>query len=112
MGRTFRNLVGIIAALCLMLIHSSPTAAMDGDQSDWVVLFRADNSLLWNRDAGDASMENGFAIRLANAPAKVRYLRLKRMDSGDTVIATVNRDQLGRTVDLDSDFIWAGGAIP
>jgi hypothetical protein len=113
MGRTFRNLMGILSALCVLLFHVSSVTALDGaDQSDWVVLFRADNSMLWNQDSGDASMDNGYAIRLANAPAKARYLRLKRMDSGESVIVTVNRDQLGRTVDLDSDFIWAGGAIP
>lgn len=111
MKRIFTNLMAIFfAALCVLLAAPLPARA-DGDQSDWVVLFRADNPMLWNTQAGDPSAENGFAMPLSNAPSGARYLRLKRTDSGDAVIIAVDRSQMGRIAELENEFYWVGGAI-
>jgi hypothetical protein len=57
------------------------------DAAGWAVLFRADDPALWNSDAGTRLMQNGYAVTLDRLPADIRYLRVKRMDTGESVIA-------------------------
>jgi hypothetical protein len=55
----------------------------------WVILFRSDDPGLWNTDAQD------FALPLKKAPATIAFVRLRRMDTGDTQIVRLTRRQLG-----------------
>ena len=58
----------------------------------WTVLFRSDNPTAWNTfGSGEA-----FARPVTWAPRGTRYLRLKRMDTGDAEIIPVVRDDLFR----------------
>jgi|GEM_PF-1756385 len=93
-------------------------AAASADNSGWTVIFRADNPLLWNTNAGDSSSQNGYAIQLTSAPAELRFLKLTRMDTAAAVIIALGRgakpapwkpEQLTRTATLDGNLVWDGG---
>jgi hypothetical protein len=74
----------------------------------WTVLFSADDPSLWDTD----SKGSQFAIPLKQAPAKVRYLRLRRMDSGEAMILPLTRDQLknGKPPTTEVSVWWNGSA--
>jgi hypothetical protein len=74
---------------------SKPAAegALQADSSGWVVLFRGDDAGLWNTAAGTRLMQNGYAVTLDRAPAEVAYVRVKRMDTGEAVIAACTPEQ-------------------
>ncbi len=56
----------------------------------WTVLFRSDDPSVWNTD----SPAPRFAMPACRAHSRVRYLRLKRMDTGEMLILPITRDQL------------------
>jgi hypothetical protein len=61
-------------------------------QGKWVVLFRANDPSVWNTD----SPEESFAVPVQRAAGMVRYLRLRRMDTGQEQILAVDGEQLLR----------------
>ncbi len=79
------------------------------DAAGWMVLFRNDAPGLWNSDAGNPDLAKGFAGTMNEAPASVLYVRIKRMDSGETVIAPLNRKDLTSVVKIDGSLLWCGG---
>jgi hypothetical protein len=76
----------------------------------WTILFRSEDPSVWDKDA----RENGeqVAIPLKYAPASMRYLRLRRMDTGEALILPLTRDQLrnGKVMAPEADFWWNGTA--
>ncbi|HVX83295.1 MAG TPA: hypothetical protein VH253_00615 [Phycisphaerae bacterium] len=95
--------------------HAQPTASQPATQSaalpgpdGWLTLFRASDPALWNSDAGDPAAADGFALPISDAPENLRYLRLKRMDTGDAVIVQLTRDDLASKVLPGRCFVWAG----
>ena len=56
----------------------------------WTVLFRADDPALWNTD----SPGKEFAVPVRRAHSTIRYLRLKRLDTGESLIVAVARARL------------------
>src|SRR5688572_367596 len=88
---------------------TSTAPAADGD---WTILFRGDDPTLWNTDGGggDTAAEN-YAIKLEKTPQAVRYLRLKRLDTGDAVIIPAPRDVVVRRGDLaGKQYFWNGAS--
>lgn len=79
------------------------------DAAGWMVLFRADDPALWNTDAANPDIANGFAGGLDKAPAVVVYLRMKRMDTGETIIVPMNHASLLGDVNINDVMLWAGG---
>jgi hypothetical protein len=77
----------------------------------WTALFAWDDPSVWDKDAKNTKGEQ-VAIPVKYAPAKTRYLRLRRMDTGDALIIPVTRDELtnGKPKDSDADFWWNGSA--
>jgi hypothetical protein len=75
--------------------------------SDWLVVFRSADPSVWNTHS---PLKSIFAIPLSQAPIDVRYLRLKRMDTGEIQIVAVRHADLARYPGLqtDQDFIWNG----
>jgi hypothetical protein len=74
----------------------------------WTGLFRSDDPSLWNTfSSGD-----NFAMPAGRAHSKVRYLRLKRMDTGDQLIFPITRDDLAREPKQKPDrgVAWNGSA--
>jgi hypothetical protein len=63
-----------------------------GGEERWTVLFRSSNPALWN----SASKGNDYAIPLKQAPAVIRFLRLRRMNTGEQLIVPLQRHQLDR----------------
>jgi hypothetical protein len=76
----------------------------------WTILFRADDPSVWDKDAKGAKGEQ-IAIPLKYAPA-FRYLRLRRMDTGEALILPLTRDQLenGKPRAPEEAFWWNGTA--
>jgi hypothetical protein len=74
----------------------------------WWLLFRADDPAVWNTD----SRGKNLAVPLRRAPATIRYLRLRRMDTGEALILPLTRDQLlnGKPRTPEVGFWWNGTA--
>jgi hypothetical protein len=77
----------------------------------WTILFRADDPSVWDKDAKGAKGEQ-IAIPLKFAPDTFRYLRLRRMDTGEALILPLTPDQLqnGKPVGREAAFWWNGTA--
>jgi hypothetical protein len=77
----------------------------------WTILFRSDDPSVWDKDAKGANGEQ-VAIPLKFAPARFRYLRLRRMDTWDALILPLTPDQLqnGEPRAPEADFWWNGTA--
>lgn len=80
----------------------------------WVVLFRGRDPKGWNtalKGRGDA-----YAIPLAEAPADLKYLRLRRLDTNEALIIPMTRDRLTQAVDSHTDarspYRWCGSNRP
>ena len=56
----------------------------------WMVLFRSDDPSVWNKD----STGDKFALPVRRAHGGIRYLRLKRMDTGEFLIVPLAARQL------------------
>jgi hypothetical protein len=77
----------------------------------WTLLFAYDDPAVWDKDAKNTKGEQ-VAIPLKFAPEKFRYLRLRRMDTGEALILPLTPDQLrnGKPHDPDAAFWWNGTA--
>ncbi len=77
----------------------------------WRILFRSDKAVHWDKDAKNERGEQ-IAIPVRYAPATTRYLRLRRMDTGEALILPLTRDDLtnDKPKDPDEDFWWNGTA--
>ena len=69
---------------------------LDETDKKWVVIFRSSNSRHWNEDVNDT---DHFAVKLSNAPPKIRYLRMRRVDTEDMVIIPLASASLGATAE-------------
>jgi hypothetical protein len=76
-----------------------------GKADKWVVLFRSKNPVHWNREIDS---NGSFAIPLKQAPAGVRFLRLKRESNDTYVIVGITDQQLETDGAIDDAFGWAG----
>ena len=78
--------------------------------SKWSILFRADDPSVWNTDAkGPDGVP--IALSLISAPASFKYLRLRRMDTRESLIVAVTPEQLenGKAPASEAGFWWNGG---
>jgi hypothetical protein len=62
----------------------------EGPPRGWTTLFRSDDPSIWNT----VSPGKDFAIPASRAHGKIRYLRLKRMDTKAVQIVPITRDRL------------------
>jgi hypothetical protein len=63
-------------------------------QRRWVVLFSGNDPAVWNTYGNDST----YAIPLDRAPSRVRYLRLRRLDTNEAIIVSTDRASLGRAI--------------
>jgi hypothetical protein len=84
----------------------APKKAAAPEPARWKILFRSDNPALWDTNT------KGKAIPLRYAPKKLRYLRLRRMDTGEALIIRLTPDQLrnGKPPASEKGFWWNGTA--
>jgi hypothetical protein len=59
-------------------------------QGNWTILFRSDDPGYWDTPGNAAN----YAIPLFRAPAGIRYVRLKRMDTGEAIITPITASRL------------------
>jgi hypothetical protein len=69
-----------------------PVGPNDGSPADgWMVLFRSADPTVWNTESQGARK---FAIPAERARLDIRFLRLKRTETGETLIIPITRDEL------------------
>ncbi len=75
---------------------------------DWMVLFRSDDPAVWNTDSPGAK----FAVPLRRVPTTIRFLRMKRIDTGATLILPISYQHLLREdkPELTEACWWNGTA--
>jgi serine/threonine protein kinase len=74
----------------------------------WTVLFRSADPSVWNTDSPDPKR---FAIPVTQAPRDIRYLRLKRMDTGEAQIIDIRYADLAQApkqLPKNEGFTWNG----
>ena len=70
------------------------------------VLFRSSDPNLWNTNTNE---DKRFAIPVNKAPKEIRYLRLKRMDTGEAIIVPISHNQLTRSARVgEQSSFWNG----
>jgi hypothetical protein len=77
----------------------------------WTVLFRSDDPTLWDKNAKTTKGEQ-VAIPIKYAPGTLQYLRLRRMDIGDSLIIPMTYDDLdnGKPPEDEKGYWWNGSA--
>ena len=92
-----------------LVTKDDPSSAtnVSGALKGWMVLFRSADPSVWNTDTPD---ETRFAIPVARADSKIRFLRLKRMDTGEMLIIPISRANLAEAPKSmgDHGFVWNG----
>jgi hypothetical protein len=85
---------------------AAPAPAAESDK--WAVLFRADDPSAWDTPSYTAEK---WGVPLHLVP-EFRYLRLRRMDTGETLILALTRDQLrnDKPPHPDTGYWWNGTA--
>jgi eukaryotic-like serine/threonine-protein kinase len=81
------------------------------DPKCWTILFRSDDPSVWNTDSPDPAK---YAIPVTQAPKDLRYLRLKRMDTGEIQVISVRYPdlaQMPRQMPDNQNFVWNGAAF-
>jgi hypothetical protein len=83
-------------------------ATDDADHPNhWRILFRSKKPELWNTNTQTG---DDFAIPMQSTPEGVRYLRLRRLDTGDAIIIAISRGRIGRVDPQGAKVRWNGGA--
>src|SRR5207237_1308559 len=82
------------AGLSWLFLHGKPASSsfnpLGGKADRWTVLFRSDDPAVWDT----SSQGDRFAIPLNRAPTVIHYVRLRRLDNGETLILPLTRRQL------------------
>lgn len=70
----------------------------------WTTLFRSADPTLWNTDY---SGPKGVAMSLDSAPQDIRFLRMRRMDTGESIIIDIEAPRLG-SMFFQNSVGWEG----
>jgi hypothetical protein len=95
-GREIPKTAFEIAVKCTPLTEeerrflAAPASEEGPAPKGWKVLFRSSDPADWNT----VRQGESFAIPAAHAHSRIRFLRLKRVDTGSAMIVPVTRDQL------------------
>jgi hypothetical protein len=74
------------------LVHLPRETGQESTRKGWLVLFCSDDPSIWNTDhPGDS-----FAVPVRRADRRIRYLRLKRMDTQEFMIIPIGIQDLQR----------------
>ena len=65
--------------------------------SNWTVVMRSRDPSLWNSNAGQPDKQNGYSIFLSHLPKVLNWLKLTRLDTGESLIIPVQRRTLRGT---------------
>jgi hypothetical protein len=109
------RVAGLVVLSAVTLASAQPPA----DKKDakpaaakWTVLFRSDDPAVWGKNAKNRQGQQ-VAIPLRFAPDNMRYLRLRRMDTGEAQILPMGIEQLenGKPGGKEDVFWWNGSAV-
>jgi hypothetical protein len=110
------RLAVLVAGLLILSTSDSARGQAQADKKDaapaptrWTILFRSDNPAVWDTDAKGAKGEQ-IAIPLKFAPDDFRYLRLRRMDTRESLILRIAPNQLwnGKPATPEEGCWWNG----
>jgi len=74
-------------------------------EDGWLVLFRGDSALYWD---SDVDTPTSFAIPLSMiAEEEIRFLRIRRMDTGEEVIVPLTKEQFLAAGAISPNVLWA-----
>jgi hypothetical protein len=84
-------------------------ARIDGTaaKKDWLVIFRSADPADWNTLINETER---FAIPLVRAPRDMRYVRMRRMDTKESVILAVSFAELAKD-NTSGQHCWWGGKV-
>ena len=90
-------------------VAANPDEPNKGGEERWTVLFRSDDPRLWNTDCDGKD----YAIALRRAPAIIRFVRLRRMDTKEMLVLPLSRAQLDKATHPaePKGYSWNGTAI-
>jgi hypothetical protein len=104
-----RRALRALTLIAALAASAAPAPAADPPApSPWTILFRSDDPTLWNTTSGKPDDPNGFALPLSAAPDAIRYLRIKRMDTGDYIIFRGNFKSVPGT---GASLAWIDGSV-
>ncbi len=87
-------------------LQPDPSKFDKGDDTRrWRVLFRGKDPANWNTHQDG---EGDFAIPLQSTLEQTKFLRLRRMDSGESMIIRMDRGRIGRTDSVGPAVRWNG----
>jgi len=72
-------------------VNNNPDPKEGAPPKGWAVLFKSDDPSLWNTNSPGGTQ---FAVPVRTAHSTVRFLRLKRMDTGEALIVPITHQQL------------------
>lgn len=83
-------------------------APRDGLRQDgeWTVLFCSRDPFAWNTDSNVVG-EDHYAVVVTKASREIRFLRLRRKDTGDTVVIPISKERLA-TSSVKGRYGWDG----
>ena len=108
-----------VAGLVVLSAVTLASAQAPADKKDakpaaakWTVLFRSDDAAVWGKNARNRQGQQ-VAIPLRFAPENMRYLRLRRMDTGEAQILPMGIEQLenSKPGGKEDVFWWNGSAV-
>lgn len=80
-----------------------------GEGGRWLILFRSADPALWN--TGPTIADEKFALPIKYAPLATKYLRLRRMDTGEFVIVPMTRTRIGKVDAQGTAVRWNGANV-
>jgi hypothetical protein len=110
---TIRQTVDPAEAIRLRGIEKAARQKIDDQllagNDGWLVLFRSSNPKHWNTTSGGKTDADGYAIPVNWASDKINYLRLTRMDNGQSVVIPMTYEKLTGAYQAVSDTLgWHG----
>jgi hypothetical protein len=111
------RVAGLLVLSAVPLAWAQPPA--DKNKKDappaaarWTVLFRSDDPSVWGKNAKNRQGQQ-VAIPLRFAPENMRYLRLRRTDTGEALILPMTVEQLenSKPGGKEDYFWWNGSAV-
>ena len=72
-------------------VNTNPDPNEGPPPKGWTVLFKSDDPALWNTNSPG---ETQFALPVRNAHSKIRFLRMTRLDTNESLIIPITHQQL------------------
>lgn len=106
--RALPNLKGLHRTVAERRMRASATEPATTGTPRWLVIFRGDDPAAWNT----AGRGNTVAVPLDRVPADIKFLRLRRLDTGESLVVPVTAAALGKgNHESPGYFKWNGDNV-